>query len=121
MKYKYCSICGSPLLQRKDKNLACKKCAFVNYRNPRPTVSGLIFWRGKLLLTKRLGPPLKGWWDLPGGFIDRGEDPRQALLREIKEETGLDITIKKLFGILGASRQAETSIEQSLWLSQTFS
>lgn len=99
MGYKYCSMCGGALLKNKDGNLGCKKCPFVNYRNPRPTVTGLIFWRGKLLLTKRAHPPFRDWWDLPGGFIDRGEDPRQALLREIKEETGLDVTIKKLFGV----------------------
>lgn len=98
-KYQYCSICGGPLVQKKNGNLTCRKCSFVNYRNPRPTVTGLIFYGGKLLLTKRARIPFEGWWDLPGGFMNRGEYPETALIREIKEETGLDIKIKKLFGI----------------------
>lgn len=99
MIYKYCSICGTKLKRRKDGNLACSECLFVDYRNPRPTVTALVLYQNKLLLTKRAERPFKGWWDLPGGFIDRGERPEQAVIRELKEETNLDIKIKKIFGI----------------------
>lgn len=99
MAYKYCSICGKKLKQRKDGNLSCSGCGFVNYRNPRPTATALVLYKNKLLLTKRALSPYKGWWDLPGGFIDRGENPQAAVERELKEETGLDIQVKKIFGI----------------------
>ncbi|MBI2050300.1 MAG: NUDIX hydrolase [Parcubacteria group bacterium] len=99
MSYKFCSICGGRLKLRPDDNLACTKCDFVNYRNPRPTATALVLHKNKLLLTRRARAPYKGSWDLPGGFIDRGEDPKRAVVRELKEETRLDISVKKIFGI----------------------
>jgi len=99
MHYKYCSICGSLLKAKADGDLSCTNCNFVNYRNPRPTVTGLVLHKDRLLLTRRAGEPFKNWWDLPGGFLDRGETPRQCILRELKEETDLGIKIRGLFGI----------------------
>lgn len=98
MAYKYCSICGSRLKLKKG-NLACVKCRFVNYRNPRPTVTVLVLNKNKLLLTRRRRAPFKGWWDLPGGFLDRGENTAACARRELKEEMALHIKIRKLFGI----------------------
>jgi len=96
--YKFCSICGGRLKKDKRGNLACIKCSFINFRNPRPTATGLILYKNRLLLTKRGKAPFKGWWDLPGGYVERGETAEQALKREIEEETGLDIKIKNVFG-----------------------
>jgi len=98
MTYKYCSICGGRLKKDKRGNLACIRCGFMNFRNPRPTATGLILYKNKLLLTKRAKAPFKNWWDLPGGYVERGETAEQSLKREIKEETGLDIKIKSIFG-----------------------
>ncbi|MDP3710345.1 MAG: NUDIX hydrolase [bacterium] len=99
MKYKYCSLCGNTLRQRKDGRLACTKCDFVNYQNPRPTVTVVVLHNNKLLLTKRAREPFQDWWDLPGGFIEKGERPEEAACRELWEETRLKIKIKSLFGI----------------------
>lgn len=99
MIYKYCSICGAKLKQDKRGHLGCTRCPFVNYQNPRPTATALVLYRNRLLLTKRAWPPYQGWWDLPGGFIDKNETPAQALVRELREETGLRIVLKKFFGI----------------------
>jgi ADP-ribose pyrophosphatase YjhB (NUDIX family) len=47
----------------------------------------------ELLLTRNsVRGPHPGWWTLPGGGIDHGEDPRDALVREVREETGLECT-----------------------------
>lgn len=99
MKYAYCSMCAHKLIKRPDGHLACSACPFVNYHNPRPTVTGLIMYHNKLLFTRRARDPFKGWWDLPGGFMEKGETPEHAIKRELKEETGLTIRIRKLFGI----------------------
>ena len=58
---------------------------------------GCIFnEKGEVLLQKR-GDSRK--WGLPGGAIELGETPQMAAIREVKEETGLDVEVKKLIGI----------------------
>lgn len=54
--------------------------------------------RGKLLLTHWRRGHLHGW-TLPGGGIDPGEDPRDAVVREVLEETGLEARVGKLIGV----------------------
>lgn len=58
----------------------------------RATVGAIIKKEGKVLLVKRNHEPFKGYWCLPGGHIDFGETAEQAVIREVKEETGLTIT-----------------------------
>lgn len=50
-----------------------------------------------VLLVQQRDPP--GYWSLPGGVVERGESPDQAAIREVKEETGLDIRLKRAVGI----------------------
>lgn len=54
---------------------------------------------GKILLVKRGREPFKDKWAIPGGRIDEGESAEQCAIREMKEETGLDIEIIKLTGV----------------------
>lgn len=54
---------------------------------------------GNLVLIKRKYPPFQGFYALPGGFIESGEKPKQALLREVKEETNLDVEIIEKIGV----------------------
>lgn len=108
MHYTYCSLCGSALRERDDGNLACTRCTFVNYRNPRPTATVLVLHNNKLLLAKRSVEPFKGWWDPLGGFVERGEHPQETAVRELKQETGLDINITKLFGIYTGTFPSDT-------------
>lgn len=55
--------------------------------------------RGNVVLIKRKYPPFKDFYALPGGFIEKGETPKQAVKREIKEETNLNIKIIKKIGV----------------------
>jgi 8-oxo-dGTP diphosphatase len=52
----------------------------------------------KILLIKRNTIPFKGYWALPGGRMDPGETIEQTIVREVKEETGLDVTIERKVG-----------------------
>ncbi|MDD1779115.1 MAG: NUDIX hydrolase [Candidatus Helarchaeota archaeon] len=64
------------------------------------TVDAVIFdGKGKVVLIKRKNPPFKGQPALPGGFIEPKESPEEAVVREAKEETGLDVKIEKWIGI----------------------
>ena len=59
-------------------------------------VDGLYVKDGKVLLLKRANEPFKGRWGLVGGAVEKGETLIQALKREFKEETNLDIEVGKL-------------------------
>lgn len=61
------------------------------------TVKGIVVFQNKVLLMKRVKPSSDGlgYWELPGGGLEYGETPNEALLRELKEETGLEIKIIK--------------------------
>lgn len=54
--------------------------------------------RGRLLLIRRARPPAAGSWSLPGGRVETGEVPEQAVVREVAEETGLTVTVETLTG-----------------------
>lgn len=63
-------------------------------------VAGVIWNRqDQVLLIRRLNPPRAGHWSLPGGRVERGERLEDALRREIREETGLEVEILGLAGV----------------------
>ena len=54
-------------------------------------IGALIICNGKILLEKRGNDPGKGKWSIPGGLVDLGETVEQTVIREVKEETGLEV------------------------------
>ena len=62
-------------------------------------VDAIILCDKKIVLIKRKNPPYENYYALPGGFVEKGETVEQALIREAKEETGLDLEILKLVGV----------------------
>lgn len=66
---------------------------------PMLTVDAIILIKDSIVLIKRRNPPFQGMWALPGGFVDYGETVENAVRREAKEETGLDVEIEKLVGV----------------------
>jgi 8-oxo-dGTP diphosphatase len=64
------------------------------------TVDAVVTTEGSnIILIKRKNPPYKGYWALPGGFVEYGETVETAVIREVKEETGLIIKINGLVGV----------------------
>ncbi|MDY0357963.1 MAG: NUDIX domain-containing protein [Sedimentisphaerales bacterium] len=91
---RHCLKCGAAALRLvAGKQLYCDHCGFEFYLNPAAAVAALISdAEGRLLIVERAQEPRKGTWDLPGGFVDPGESAEEALRREVREETGLEIT-----------------------------
>lgn len=59
------------------------------WRHPRPSCHAAIVAGDRLVLIQRAHEPFKGWWGLPGGAVELGETVKEALEREVREETGL--------------------------------
>jgi len=66
---------------------------------PMLTVDAVIKTDNSVILIKRRNEPYRNSWALPGGFVEYNEAVENAVLRETKEETGLDVEIEKLVGI----------------------
>ncbi len=62
-------------------------------------VGAVIIDNGKILLVKRAQPPGENLWSIPGGVVKLGEKLKEALKREVKEETGLEIEVKDLVDV----------------------
>lgn len=74
---------------------------------PLPSCHALIRDGEQILLVKRGRPPFQGYWSLPGGGIELGERAEQALQREVREETGLEVAPTRLLGYLDGIEQDE--------------
>jgi len=77
----------------------CPKCG--DWTTPHVTVDAVIANEGKILLIERGREPHKGLKAWPGGFMDVGETPEEACLRELREETGLEGKIARLLCVKG--------------------
>ncbi len=66
---------------------------------PECAVGAIVQHEGALLLVKRDREPARGLWSLPGGRVQPGESLNEAVVREIREETGLEVSVDGLCGI----------------------
>lgn len=101
MRYKHCPHCGGRLSLDKTNNPSqpqCVVCAKIFYQNPAVGVAAIIIHDNKILLGKRNGS-YSGLWCIPCGYVEYYEDVREALIREIKEETNLEITLGEVFDV----------------------
>ena len=93
-KFCFCPVCGSPHFEENNfKSKKCRDCGFTYYANIcAATAAFIVNDKDELLVVRRAKEPAKGTLDLPGGFVDMYETAEEGLRRELKEETGLDIT-----------------------------
>lgn len=97
--YHYCPLCATPLEQREvygHWRAVCPQCGFIHFHDPKVAVIGLVTLEQRVLLIQRAIDPAKGKWALPGGYMDAGELPVEALQRELYEEVALRVQVGKL-------------------------
>jgi 8-oxo-dGTP diphosphatase len=71
----------------------CAACGAVHLRNAKPCAGALVGRDGQVLLGRRAVEPGLGSWDIPGGFLNPWEHPSEAAVREVREETGLQVRL----------------------------
>ena len=97
----FCQQCGTKLAPGvafgKTRSV-CPACAYVHFDDPKVAVGVVVEKDGGIVLGKRGHEPQIGRWSFPSGYVDAGEVLEEAAIREVQEETGLDIRIDRLIG-----------------------
>ncbi|MFJ2896725.1 NUDIX domain-containing protein [Streptomyces sp. NPDC087218] len=92
--HSHCGGCGAPYAAAAGWPRTCAACGSTAYRNPLPVAVALLPVTGPdgtgLVVITRTIPPRLGGIALPGGFIDHDEDWKHAVVRELREETGIE-------------------------------
>ncbi len=97
--FNYCPFCGAKdIFFDGVKEFGCKTCSFTFYQNVAAAVAAVLEYDQKIILIKRSEEPGKGKLDLPGGFVDPGENAEDAIKREIKEELKINVGLLKYLG-----------------------
>jgi ADP-ribose pyrophosphatase YjhB (NUDIX family) len=101
-QFKYCPFCATLLLEKSVSNVlrpACPACGFISFLEPKLVTVVVVQHAGKILLGRRNMNPSLGKWTFLGGYVDRGEKVEDAAIREVKEETNLDVHLDQLLGL----------------------
>ncbi len=119
--YTFCPFCQSRLVEKLldgHQRLVCPsdECDFVFYQNPVPAAGAIIVEDNRILLVKRAHPPRIGWWCIPAGFMEWNEHPSQTAVREVCEETGLNVTLRSFFEVYSGNDDPRNNAVLLLYL-----
>lgn len=92
--FKFCPMCGSRNIENHaDRKWLCPDCGFDLYNNVATAVGIIIYDKNdKVLFEVRAKEPRKGFLAVPGGFVDFNESAEEAVLRECREEIGVEVS-----------------------------
>lgn len=108
LEFRFCPKCGAGLVSKRLKDheperLVCQACEFVLFHDPKLAAGTLFELDSKLVLLRRAIEPGYGKWVFPGGFVDRGETVEAAAIREAREESSVDVSIRELIDVYSYS------------------
>ena len=112
---RFCSHCGASVSQQVpagDNRVRdiCDSCGHIHYQNPRMVTGTLPVYQNKVLLCKRAIEPRKGFWTLPGGFMELNETLEQGALRETLEETRAEVRLQSLYTLFNVLAVGQVSV-----------
>ncbi len=102
MPVNFCPQCGHPLHSsdvngRPRRRCAAANCGYIHWDNPVPVVAAIVEVDGAVILARNQGWPEK-MYGLITGFLEQGETPDAAILREVREELGLSAETMRFIG-----------------------
>jgi 8-oxo-dGTP diphosphatase len=109
----YCVRCGTRLRTRVIEGRefeACPNDDFVLWHDPKVVTSVVVEMDGGVLLGRRSIEPGLGLWCLPGGFVNDDEHPRDAAIRECREEVSAAVEITALLGVYHIAKRTAPSM-----------
>jgi len=98
----FCCVCGAPLEERDAfgaRRRACTSCDYIQFRSPACAAAALVARGREVLFVRRGIEPYCGEWGLPAGYQEYWESAEEAAIREVREETGLEIAILRLLDV----------------------
>lgn len=95
--WRFCPRCGVEG-EHRGSSFVCAACGYEAWASSVPGSQALVERDGKVLLGRRRFDPSADLWDIPGGFVEESEHPLDALHRELREETGLEIEPTEFLG-----------------------
>jgi 8-oxo-dGTP diphosphatase len=96
---RFCLDCGGSMTTRTVHGVdrrVCVACRRIHYVDPKIAVGVAVFRDDALLLVRRVMEPGRGRWALPGGWVDAGQDPREAAAKEALEEAGVVVDVGEI-------------------------
>ena len=119
---KYCPVCKTSLLKEEiggEPRMACgsKTCSYVYWNNPTPVLAAIAHRENEVVLVQGIGWP-EHWFSLVTGFHEAGESAEEGILREVKEELGLDGEIGSLVGVYSYFQMNQVIIAYEVLLSK---
>ncbi|SEO72647.1 NUDIX hydrolase [Aquisalimonas asiatica] len=92
------------------ERLVCDDCGFIQYENPKIVVGSVAYWGDRILLCRRAIEPRIGYWTLPAGYLELGEDVQVGARREAWEEARAQMEIEQLLAVYTIQRISQVQL-----------